>query len=66
MSSSEPLSVGAPAAAHPAAAPEALERIAAQAAVIDTIPERPLAEQAEAYQQVHTALQGILAEIERS
>jgi hypothetical protein len=51
-------------ASPPQSADVAVERIAEQLAVLDTIAERPLSEHADAYQQIHAALQGALAEID--
>jgi hypothetical protein len=46
------------------AADLAIEQIAEQLTVLDSIAERPLPEHADAYHELHAALQEALAEIE--
>ncbi|MDP9092540.1 MAG: hypothetical protein M3N95_06235 [Actinomycetota bacterium] len=42
----------------------ALDRVAASVAALDALADRPLSEQADLYQRVHTELQAELAEID--
>ena len=51
-------------ATPPRSADAAIERITQELAVLESIAERPLPEHADAYQQIHGALQQALADID--
>lgn len=56
---------GGPGPATPAtASPRADSRVSQAIALLDGLADRPLAEHPDAYQQVHEALQGALADID--